>query len=322
VIATTLRLSLRRRMPALRRCAVVRWWGVIAVVAVVTAGGVSVLPVLRTSPAHRAAERRQPPGVVGLAVLRAAAVARREAVHWVVTQVSRGAVVACDSVICAALRAQGFPARNLRVLAGPAEGPRGSAVVVSAAALRGRFGSRLADVYAPGVVASFGSGSARVEVRVTASSGAAAYLAAFRADWRARRWAGRQLLGNSHVIVAGVARGELAAGLVDARLMIMLAALADVGVVRVAAFGDAGPRAAPGEPLRAAVLASPGLPRRSQPGYLRSLLAFVAAQRAPYGAMGAQLSQQLGQPVLVIKFAAPSPLGLLGPAAYQKVEGK
>jgi hypothetical protein len=38
--------------------------------------------------------------------------------------------------------------------------------------------------------------------------------------------------------------------------------------------------------------------------------------------MTARLGQQSGQPVLVIGFAAPAPLGLLGPAAYQNLDGR
>jgi len=110
--------------------------------------------------------------------------------------------------------------------------------------------------------------------------------------------------------------------MVDTRLMITLAMLASAGTVRVTGFGAAGPGAAPGQPLRSAVLASADRPRRAQPGHLRSLLAFVAAQRGPYRPMSARLSQRSGEPVLEITFAAPSPLGLLEPAAYQHLEGR
>jgi hypothetical protein len=223
--------------------------------------------------------------------------------------------------MCPVLRAAGFPARYLRPVADPAEIPGGS-VVVAAAALRGWLSSRLADGSAPVVAASFGSGSARVQVRVTAPAGAAAYADALRADWRARRSAGRQLLSNPRVMVAGAARRELAAGLVDTRLMVTLAALAAAGPVRVTGFGDSGPHADPGQPLRAAVLAGPGAAGSSQPGYLRSLLGLVASQRGAYRPLSARLTQWDGQPVLVIMFAAPAPLGLLEPAAYQNLDGR
>ena len=43
------------------------------------------------------------------------------------------------------------------------------------AAVRGLFGSRLAGVYAPEVLASFGTGAARVDVRVVAPDRSARY---------------------------------------------------------------------------------------------------------------------------------------------------
>ena len=51
--------------------------------------------------------------------------------------------------------------------------PLGSAVIVATAAVRSLFGSRLTTVYAPTVIASFGSGSARIDVRAYAAGGAA-----------------------------------------------------------------------------------------------------------------------------------------------------
>jgi hypothetical protein len=330
VIAATLRLFAHRRLLALRRFPRRPWgWGVVVAAVVVAAvvvgavavGAVAVLPVLGAArPTDSPVGRRLPPAAAGLAAVRAAAAARQDAARWVIGQVGRGTVVGCDSAMCPVLRAEGFPARYLRPVANPAKMPGGS-VVVAAAALRGWWSSRLADRSAPVVAASFGSGSARVQVRIAKPAGAAAYADALRADWRARRSAGRQLLSNPRVMVAGAARRELAAGLVDTRLMVTLAALAAAGPVRVAGFGDSGPHADPGQPLRAAVLAGPGAPGSTQRGYLRSLLGLVASQRAPYRPMSARLAQLDGQPVLVITFAAPAPLGLLGPAAYQNLDG-
>jgi hypothetical protein len=320
VIAATLRLFAHRRILALRRSpGRLLAWGL--AMAAVVVGAVAVLPML--GPPRRAdpaAGRRLPPAAAGLAALRAAAVAQQDAARWVIGQVGRGTVVGCDSAMCPVLRAAGFPARHLRPVADPAEIPGGS-VVVAAAALRGWLSSRLADGSAPVVAASFGSGSARVQVRVTAPAGAAAYADALRADWRARRSAGRQLLSNPRVVAPAAARRELAAGLVDTRLMVTLAAAAAAGPVRVAGFGDSGPHAAPGQPLRAAVLAGPGAPGSTRWGYLRSLLGLVASQRGPYRPMSARLAQRDGRPVLVITFAAPAPLGLLGPAAYENLDG-
>ena len=97
-------------------------------------------------------------------------------------QVSRSSVVACDPVMCSALQAQGLPAASLIELSPTADGPLGSAVVVATAAVRSQFGARLTTVYAPTVLAAFGTGTARIEVRVTAPDGAPAYLSSLSSD--------------------------------------------------------------------------------------------------------------------------------------------
>ena len=181
-------------------------------------------------------------------------------------QVSRDAIVACDPAMCAALQADGIAPGNLLVLRPSSGDPLGSDVVIATPAVRSQFGRRLASVYAPVVIASFGTGALRIDVRAMAPDGAAAYRAALAADLAARRGAGQQLLRNPRVGVSAAARSDLARGRVDARLLLMLAAVASVEPVRVAAFTDSGPGAAPGVPLRAVELtgAGPG-PRRARP---------------------------------------------------------
>ena len=105
---------------------------------------------------------------------REASAVRDQAAAWVAGHVSGGAVLACDSAICAALAQHGVPAGNLLVLGPGAGDPLGSAVVVETAAVRNIFGARLASVYAPEVLASFGTGAARIEVRIVAPDGTAA----------------------------------------------------------------------------------------------------------------------------------------------------
>jgi hypothetical protein len=108
--------------------------------------------------------------------------AQAEAVAWIAGQVSSAATVGCYPVMCAALQAQGVPAgRLVPVQPGSADLPRAQVVVTSASA-----GRQLADRYAPALIASFGSGGSRIEVRATEQGGAAAYRAALRADLAAR----------------------------------------------------------------------------------------------------------------------------------------
>ena len=308
VLATTLRLWLERRglrrpaAPAAGPRSAWRRFGLLGLVLVIfAAGALTVALVRQASLGH--------PADPGGGSLRAAAAARAEAAGWVIGQVSRGAIVACDPVMCSALQARGFPAGNLLPLGPSAGDPLGSTVVVATAAVRNQF-AWLASEYAPVVLVSFGSGTARVQVLVTAQDGAAAYQQELRADVRARQAGGARLLGNSGITYSAQARAALAAGQVDARLQITLAAMAHIQHLQILAFRGAGPGASPGVPLRTAELSIPaGLAGR---GYLQSALALLRAQRAPLLASSMTTTRLAsGRTVLLVEFAAPSPFGLL-----------
>ena len=124
--------------------------------------------------------------------------------------------------------------------------PLGSDLIVSTAAVRSQFGARLASVYAPAVLASFGTGSAQTAIRVVAPDGTAAYLRGLRADVAARASAGRQLLQNPRLHPSAAARRALAAGQVDSRLLTAFAALATMHRVDVVDFPRARRRGQPG----------------------------------------------------------------------------
>jgi hypothetical protein len=254
-------------------------------------------------PASPAAPER--PGVPG-PVTQAADV-RSQTAAWVAGQISAGAIVACDPAMCSALVQHGIPAANLLVLGPESADPLGSAVVVATAAVRNMFGTRLVTVYAPQTLASFGTGQARIDVRAMAPDGAAAYRGELAADLRARRAAGAQLLANPRIVLGPAARSELAAGEVDARLLIILAAMAVNGPVRVLAFGDRGPGASMGTPLRSVQIMATGA---SAP----AMLAFIRAQRPPYLPAQSGLSPAPGGGTeLTVAFTAPGPLDLLQP---------
>jgi hypothetical protein len=274
---------------------------------VATAAGATVAWRSRSSTVT--ARASAPPRLT--AVLHDAAALRSQAAAWVTGQISRSAIVACDPGMCSALLARGIPAGNLLELRAATPDPLGADVVVATAAVRSQFGGRLASVYAPGILAAFGSGGLRIDVRAVAPDGAAAYRAALAADLVARREAARLLLGNPRLRVSPAARAELRAGQVDPRLLTMLAALAATGPVQVTAFGDSGPGAGPGMPLRSAGIT---MPSPADLGPLRHMLAFVRAQRPPYLAARSLIAPSAGgSPELSIEFAAPSPAGLLQP---------
>ena len=243
-----------------------------------------------------------------------AAAARSEAASWVAAQVSPSAGVSCDPVMCQAIASRGFPSADLdRVLRGTIY-PQYSGVIVATAAVRREFGAYLSSGYAPVIIASFGSGPAQVNVRVIAPAGSASYKAAVSVDLQARALAGAQLARSLRIDASALVRRQLRVGRVNARVLVILAALAARSPVLVLAFGDSGPGAGAASPLRSVELARPG--ETAGAGHLRSLRAMVAlldAQQAPFRpARIAPVRLADGRAVVRVEFAAPSPLGLLG----------
>jgi hypothetical protein len=227
--------------------------------------------------------------------------------------VGRDVSIACDAIVCSSLAAHGFPASNLTVLQPTAPDPYGSVLVIATADVRSQFGSKLVSVYAPEVIASFGSGTSRIDVRVIAPQGPAAFRTALNADLAARKSSGAQLLGNSRLTISAAARTQLAAGLVDSRLLTTMAFLLGQHPIDIVGFGGAPAGADPGVPMRIAYLAeSDAAAHLSGSAYLSTLEAVLHAQIPPYVPLSIG-SVQLpgGQPVLEVEFAAPSPLGLL-----------
>jgi hypothetical protein len=234
------------------------------------------------------------------------------AAEWISQQVSGSTIVACDPAMCSALEDEGVPAANLLILRTAAAGPIHAQLVVVTPTVRSHFGSRLDSVYAPAVIAEFGSGSGRVNVQVVAPGGAAAYLTALHQDVAARQIAGAQLLANKHIVVTAQAKGQLTAGEVDSRLLIMLPALAAVHRIQILAFGDPAPGATPGVPLCSADLSGSGrVAGMTDAGYLSWLTSFVRAQLLPFVGSAATVRQG-DQFVVRVEFSRPSPLGLLG----------
>jgi hypothetical protein len=278
--------------------------------AVIVIGAVAI-PIALNKGSPGAQPGSQGNSHVGGGPLGAAAV-RRQAAVWVAQQVNGSAVVACDPAMCGALQTAGVPAGRLLML-GPGQGdPLGSDILVATAAVRSQFGSRLASVYAPVVVAAFGTGAARIDVRVEAPDGAAAYRAGLAADVAARKAAGAQILRNAAVEESPSARRQLVAGQVDSRLLETLVTLSHTYQIDIISFG-AGPAsgATPGVPLRFAEIV--GAARGGQrPASLHALRAFLSAQRTPYRPSWVTTEQIASRSVLRVEYPAPSPLGLLG----------
>ena len=310
VLATTVRLWLRRRLSWARRSRPGRArWLALIVAGLVAVALLAVGARLVTSGQNSPGAGR--PGAAVKAVA-AAAAARQRAAGWVASQDSADAIVSCDPAMCTALEAHGVPAGRLVVLTPVRSDPLGSDLVVATAAVRGQFGARLTGVYAPVTLASFGSGTARIDVRVVAPDGAAAYWAALAADVRARASAGAQLLRNRSIHVLAAARPALADGEVDPRLLVALATLAHLHPLNITGFSRPSPGASVGVPLRSADVAGAAPPGSRQPVPLHSLMVILQAQRSPYLPSSlAIVRTTAGGAVLRIGYPVPSPLGLL-----------
>jgi hypothetical protein len=257
-----------------------------AVIVLWLTGGLTSIPSLAA---------RAPAAGAGLPSV--AAGAQGQAAAWIAGQVSGDAIIACYPGMCEALQEQGVAAGRLMPLRFAAASPFGASVLVTSPSA----GGQLADQYAPALIASFGSGRDRVEVRAVEPGGASAYRTALRADLAARRAAGSQLLRNSHIRFAGADAALLRAGEVDTRLLATLAALSSQYSFRVTGFGDASPGAPP--LFREVTITGVG---RGLP----AALAMVRGQDPPYLPAHAAV---VGQDGLSIEFTAPSPLGLLSP---------
>jgi hypothetical protein len=198
---------------------------------------------------------------------------------------------------------------RLLVLTPTAQDPRRSQVIVATAAVRKELRGRLNSVYAPAVIASFGSGTARIDVRVIAANGAAAFWSGFRTDLLARKASGTYLLSSPRIKASATARRQLTAGQVDTRLLIVISALAGRRPFDVLAFGDSGPGASAGMPLRSVDLAEPG-----GAASMRAILAQLPVTLpAWFLAAHTETTVLAGHTVLQIEFPAPEPPGLISP---------
>jgi hypothetical protein len=244
--------------------------------------------------------------------LAAEAAARTQAITWILQQVSRAAVLSCDPQVCTDLVSRGFPSADLLTLGPTSTDPLGSALVIATAAIRAQFGGRLASVYAPAIIASFGSGNARIDIRLVFPGGTARYRAVEQAALRARKAADAQLLANSQIAVSVTARAQLLSGDIDPRLPMLLAAMAASHPVGIVDFVNQSPGGGPASLLRSVDLATATADRAAyltRAAYLGWMQAFIDAQTAQYlPAWVQQVTLRTGQAVLRIGYGAPSPL--------------
>jgi hypothetical protein len=150
------------------------------------------------------------------------------------------------------------------------------------------------------VIAGFGSGAARVDVRVTAPDGAAAFKSQLAAEHTFLASAGAQLLRDHNIQAAPAARAVLLAGGADSRLLATLSVLAAGMPVRLTAFEDPPPGASSAVPLRGAEIGA------SSPAGISAVLAFLHAQQGVYRPASVAVARSAsGQSLVTVRFDAP-----------------
>jgi len=171
VLVTTFRLWVHRRMEKTG----LRVLAMLLAAVILFAAGAITIGLIKGTPASNSSGTSQGSGTAqggipgsGGGALAAVTAARRQAANWVAQQVNPDENIGCDPVMCAALEAAHHQA-NMLLMLGPSQpDPLGSEILLDTATLRAQFGPRLESVYAPVSLAAFGSGAARVEVRVDA----------------------------------------------------------------------------------------------------------------------------------------------------------
>jgi hypothetical protein len=280
---------LARQAPPRRRGRAI---ALVAAAAVVVAAGPIAVMLARHSPA--------PPDGSGSGL-------RNEAATWISQQVSPSDVVSCDLAMCQTLEAYGVSTGSLLVMNPGDDHIQNSEVVVSTAAIRRLFGNRLASYYAPTVLASFGSGKAKIDIRVVASHGAKVYLSQFHTDLLQREQTGAALATVSRLVLTAADKQQMVTGQVDSRiLLIFTLLLQEKGSINVLGFGDSGPGASPNVPRRSVYLAETGAIAN-----MRSTLATLHQQHGNFRPAHFKTVRFDGKRALYIEFAAPPVLGLI-----------
>jgi hypothetical protein len=156
------------------------------------------------------------------------------------------------------------------------------------------------------VIASFGSGAGRVDVRTIGPAGAAAFTTALAAEQNALASAGRQLLGNKNIEASPPARAALASGRVDARLLAILSLLAAQLPIRLVAFAGA-PGAGSGVPQRGAEVGV------ASPAARSTVVGLLDAQRGAYRPAAVTVLGGGNRAVVAVRFDAPADLNISQP---------
>jgi hypothetical protein len=255
-----------------------------------------------------------PSGAGGLsAQQRVEQASETEAATWVMQQVSRTAVIACDPQMCRTLVAHGFPAGNTQRLGPTSQDPTGSTLVIDTRAVQHQFGTNLAANYAPWILTTIGSGPSQITIRVIAPHGISRYDQQLASDMAQRKQDGRYLAASRLVTTTLTAKAEMTNGQVDTRLLLALTAVAIKVPVDIVDFGNVATDASPDLPLRYVDLAeSVPAARLSSSAYVKTVIAALNSSSYLHRYLWTKTLTIGGAPVLRIDYSAPSPLDIGG----------
>jgi hypothetical protein len=301
VAGTTVRLWLERHHVVSQRSAGPRRRLLVVLSALAAMGLGAVLTLVFTGANQQASPGTRLTDPAQLTTLQLAEVNRLAAAKWVTAQVNASEIVSCDPEMCGELQQQHFPAGRLMLLSPTAPDPLGSEVLIVTPAIQSQFGVRLATVYAPEVLASFGSGPEQVVVRYIVPDGAAAFNAQLAADRRDRIKGGGELLGNSNIHANATTRAQLLNGQVDPRLLVTLGYLASKISLKLVAFDDKSPGEGYAVPLRGAEISATS-------AGLSAILQILGDQQGSFAPAGKGLATVRGERVVAVWYGTPGPL--------------
>jgi hypothetical protein len=160
-------------------------------------------------------------------------------------------------------------------------------------------------------LATFGSGSSTVSVRIVAPQGATVYERKARQDQAALASSEAALTQAKSITISKSAAQELNSGQVDWRLTEAITAAAGIQAIDIVDFGNAGSGASADVPLRYADLAvSNSATGLSVSAYVQGLRTSMAGSLSPHPAR-TQLVTVSGRQVLRVEFLGPSKFGAL-----------
>ncbi len=236
------------------------------------------------------------------------AVASTEAVAWILHQASPADTVGCDVLVCRDLSSSRFGG-VVHQLGNSSNDLLGNTLVVATATVQNQFG-RLLGVWAPAILASFGTGKNMIDIRWVYPGGASVYRTDLRTALRARKSIEAELLKNSKIGLSTSAKRQVRRGQIDPRLPQLIVAVAYYYPLRVVDFTSQSPGGGPASLLRWVDLApNVRVAHLRRAAYLSKMRSFVLAQQAAYHPAWVRLvTLPDGQAVLRIGYGAPSPL--------------